>query len=97
MKQFIGTVDKNKIDELMAISRQMCALMDLKSTLSDLARGDGFTAQPPIKPGDVEKEIADLADKKGKKLEEIRIQGGWSTGEMSRIHLMENARVYKEL
>ena len=96
MKQFIGTVDKNKIDELMALSRQMCALMDLKSTLLDLAHGDSMIDQSPIKPEDVEKEIADLVDKKGKKLEEIRTQGGWSTEEMSRIQLMENAKVYMD-
>jgi hypothetical protein len=96
MKQFIAAVNKNKIDELMAFTRHLCALRDLKSTLSDTENGNGMIYRSQIKMEDLEKEISHLAGEKEKKLEEIRSQQGWSREEMSRMHLMENAKVYMD-
>ena len=96
MKQFIAAVNKNKIDELMAFTRHLCALRDLKSTLADRENGNGTIYRSQIKLEDLEKEISHLEGEKEKKLEEIRIQQGWSREEISRMHLMENTKVYMD-
>lgn len=96
MRQYIGTVEKTDIDQLMKISRRLKALIDLKSTLTDAAVDRALIDFSSIRPEDVDREILELTEKKSGKLEEIRIKNGWSEEEMANIHLMENTKVYMD-
>lgn len=96
MKQYLGTIEKTEIDELMKISRRLKALKDLKSTLTDSAVDRSVIELSSIGLEDVGREISELTEKKSGKIEGIRINHGWSEEEMSRIHLMENTKVYMD-
>ncbi len=95
MMKYIGNVEKVKADELMTLWRRLKALKDLHSTLSDLSSKNQNTIDiSKIQPEVVETEIRELSEKKKNKLEEIRMQEGWSKELMAKIHIMENCKAY---
>lgn len=96
MRKYIGKVDQGKMDTLMIFSRRLNALKDLKSTIMDIDGNHGIVDYSMIDVERIDKEINCLTAKKEKKLEEIRLQKGWSDAEMARIHLMVNYKAYMD-
>ena len=97
MKKYIDTIEKNKVDELMEISKKLDALTDLKCTLLDLQdRHQPEIDVSEINPKMIDKEIAELSRKKEKKYEEIRLTKGWSKEFMSKVRILDNYKVYLE-
>ena len=79
----------------MKISRHLAAMMDLDSTLAETSVNDGDIPGVSIDPELIKKEIEQLAEEKKSKLEEIRVEQGWSRDLMRKIRIMHNYKIYK--